>query len=324
MKPLERYEYVAPSMGTILKMVVYADQETLAHQAIDAGLTEIERLIPILNNYDPSSEVSRMVATVGQPIRLSTDLGQTLQHAHRWHELSHGAFDATVGPLTQVWSQSRRVGQLPSQESMNAARSRVGWHLVEWLDSTDDRDPSEKSFSVVFAKEGMRIDVSGLATGYIIDCAFEKMRASGIETMLIDIGGDIRVGEAPPGSTGWKVDVAGLGKEAPLLRQLRLRHCAITTSGDLNQFIEIDGVRYSHLIDPRAGEPVRRRQSVTAIAETAIDADAGATALCVLGMLESASRFEQFPLSEAIILEQDLSASRPSTVRYRHLMRQIP
>jgi thiamine biosynthesis lipoprotein len=321
MSEMERYEYTAPTMGTMLKVALYAENEQKAEQAIEAGLTEIERLIPFLNNYDPASEISRLASKVHEPVALSHDLGAVLGHAKRWHELSDGAFDVTVGPLTRIWSTARRERKLPTPQSIAQARLRSGWnHIRRIEDKTSDLGATALELLV----EGMRIDVSGIATGYIIDQAFEKIREGGIDSLLIDIGGDIRVGKSPPASKGWRIDVAGLGKDAPPLSQRLLENCAVTTSGDLNQFVEIDGVRYSHLIDPRTGHPVPRRQSATAIATTAIDADAGATALCVLGMEQSANLFENLPLQEGILLEMELHGSHGShggVTRYRHFVK---
>lgn len=316
MSSLERYEYSAPSMGTVLKIAVYSPSEQRALDAIDAGLTEIDRLIPILNNYDPDSEISRLVTHGRDPVPLSPDLGAVLKHAQRWYELSQGAFDITIGPLTRIWSQARRERALPSDESIDSARSRSGWRHVRWLNASSS---NQGALSVSLLFDAMRIDASGIATGYIIDRAFDAIRKSGIESLLIDVGGDIRVGQSPPGSKGWKIDIAGLGKDSPLLTQRQLEHCAITTSGDLNQFVEIEGVRYSHLIDPATGSPVPRRQSATAIAPLAIDADAGATALCVLGMDRASKMFGLLPLQEGILLEASLEAESNPLARYRHL-----
>jgi thiamine biosynthesis lipoprotein len=318
MTQLDRYEYSAPSMGTNLKLAVYAESEHKAQRAIDAGLAEIERLIPIVNNYDPDSEISRLSSQVRQKVRLSPDLSAVFRHARRWHEISDGAFDVTIGPLTRLWSQARRDRRLPVAETLDAARSRMGWQHVRWFDGDASKAGSD---SVELLLEGMRIDISGMATGYILDRAFEAIRQVGIESLLIDVGGDIRVGKAPPGSDGWRIDIAGLGTASPRLSQRRLVDGAITTSGDLNQFVEIDGVRYSHLIDPRSGDPVPRRQSATAIAATALDADAGATALCVLGMERSPFLFEDLPLHEGILLEAEMSDPSRWPVRYRHLIR---
>lgn len=318
MTRLERYEYEAFTMGTLLKLALYAESESQARGAIDAGLAEIERLIPILNNYNSGSEVSRLSAPNHQPMNLSPDLAAVLRRAKRWYTLSEGAFDVTVGPLTRLWSRARREGKLPSPESLEAARSRSGWQHVRWI---EDQPGSNESVSIELLREGMIIDVGGIATGYIIDRAVEAIQQRGIDSLMIDIGGDIRIGSPPPGSPGWKIAIAGVERNSPPLIQRVLKDCAITTSGDLNQFAEIDGVRYSHLIDPRTGDAARRRQSVTAIATTTIDADAGATALCILATHDAARIVDDFPLREAILIEIPTEATTRPRTHYRRWVR---
>jgi FAD:protein FMN transferase len=161
----------------------------------------------------------------------------------------------------------------------------------------------------------MALDVSGIAVGYILDAVFDKMVDAGSRIVLINAGGDIRLGDSPPNSDGWRIDIAGLGKTSPPLAMLKLSNCAITTSGDLNQFIELDGRRYSHFIDPNTGTPIERRQSVTAIAPTTVDADAGATALAVLGMDRACALFSTMPLNQAILIEAT-NANEPIRLRW--------
>ena len=341
---LERYVYSTPTMGTMLHLVVYANDEKRAQLAIDAGLDEIERLIPILNNYDPSSEVSRLSHAASGPSSLSSDLAGTLAAAKRWHDLSIGQFDITVGPLTRLWSRARKEKRLPDPSEIVEAQKRIGWknlRLFQTEPTTTDRDQlsnpvqanlHEYPLRMELLAQGMIIDVSGLATGYIIDRAFEAIVRSGHDCILIDIGGDIRLGSPPPETQGWTIEIAGIGKNSPPLCKRLLHSCAITTSGDLNQFVEIDGHRYSHLIDPITGNPLERRQSATVIAATAIDADAGATALCLLGMENSSHQFDAMPVTEAYLMEvskENDAAPRSSdpiqpaqnyeVVRYRHL-----
>lgn len=337
---LERYEYSSPTMGTVLRMVVYSKDERGAQLAIDAGLDEIERLIPILNNYDPASEVSKLSQAAFRPAPLSLDLAATLVAAQRWHALSAGQFDITVGPVTRLWSRARKERRLPDPNEILEAQKQIGWENLRWLQT----DPATKDLKqhpsppqtnltatplqLELLSEGMIIDVSGLATGYIIDRAFEAIIATGHNCILIDIGGDIRMGSPPPESQGWTIEIAGIGKNSPPLCNRSLHTCAITTSGDLNQFIEIDGRRYSHLIDPISGNPLERRQSATVIATTAVDADAGATALCLMGLENSSQQFDGMPLIEAYLMEvsHEDQAVKPriqtqsETVRYRHLI----
>jgi len=167
----------------------------------------------------------------------------------------------------------------------------------------------------------MVLDLSGIAVGYIVDAAFEKMRAAGARSLLINAGGDIRVGDPPPGAEGWRIAVAGLGKESPPLSMLQIQNCAVTTSGDLNQYVEIDGRRYSHFIDPQSGTPIERRQSVTVIAQKTVDADAGATALAVLGMVRASELFDEMPITSAVLVELGVAES-PVKLRWLTNQRQ--
>jgi thiamine biosynthesis lipoprotein len=128
----------------------------------------------------------------------------------------------------------------------------------------------------------VRIDCGGIAKGYIIDRAFDCLSEHGLGRCLINAGGDMRLGDPPPGRTGWRVEVAGLAVDQPGLRRLELSRCALATSGDLWQYQLIDGVRRSHIVDPRTGVGVPGPISVTVVAATAVEADAAATALTVM------------------------------------------
>ena len=321
---LSRFELSQPSMGSMLDLVVYAPDEQRAKQSMDAGLLELERLSLILSNYDANSEISLLGQKAFHgPIAVSHDLQVVLKESRRWHACSVGRFDITVGPLSQLWRTSRKKKELPALDQIEQARKACGWDKVQLIPnlsevgSSDDSMPQSSVQQMVSLKSpGMRLDVSGLATGYIIDRMFEAMIATGIESILINAGGDIRVGKPPPGRDGWRVDVAGLGLNAPLFATHLVSNCAVTTSGDLYQYVDIDGRRFSHFIDPFSGSPIERRQSVTAFAATALDADAGATALAVMGMELGAEQFPKLPLGKAIFMQVD---KETNDLRFRSL-----
>jgi FAD:protein FMN transferase len=285
-------------MGTTLELVVYAPSQDKAREAMDAGLAEINRLTPILSNYDSQSEISRLCSAVTErPVPISDDLSRVLMHSRRWLDWSEGKFDITVGSISELWRSARKQNRIPLDSDREAARSRTGWEFVR-MTST----PDQGTFVHLYSKR-VQLDISGIATGYIIDRAFEKITSNGCNSILLNIGGDIRVGDAPPGKEGWKISVAGLGKgSVPLMTKL-ISNAAVTSSGDVYQYVEFDGRRYSHFIDPQTGDPVERRQCVTVIASTTMDADAGATALAILGMEASCRVFENIPVSEAILVE---------------------
>ncbi len=301
---MDRYEYSTPTMGTILKLVVYAQDEHEAQSWIDICLAEIERLMPILNNYTSKSEISLLNARCGVSTIVSEDLYQVLEHSHRWYGLSGGAFDITCGAVFQLWKQARKSLQVPSELQQREARESSGWQHVK-LRKSKSADGQTDTYQVTVDQPGLVLDVSGVATGYIIDAAIDKMTRAGGKSFLIDIGGDIRLGDAPEGKSGWVVQIGGLGKASPPIMQLSLANCSLTTSGDRNQSTLIDGVSYSHLVDPRKGQPLLGHQSCTAISSKATDADAAATTLSVMGMRDSSTFFDRLGIDQAILLFSD-------------------
>jgi thiamine biosynthesis lipoprotein len=291
-------------MGTNLKLVVYAQDQQEAQNWIDICLEEIERLMPILNNYSPKSEISSLNARCGVSTIVSEDLFKVIEHSHRWYEFSEGAFDITCGAIFQLWKQSRKSLRVPSQSQQRDAIESSGWQYVEWT-KNNSTVGLPTTYQVTVTRPGLVLDVSGIATGYIIDSAIDRMTQAGCKSFLIDIGGDIRLGDAPEGKSGWIVQIGGLGKDSPPIMQLSLANCSLTTSGDRNQSVLIDGVSYSHLIDPRKALPLSCHQSCTAICAKAIDADAAATTLSVLGMRDSSKFFDRLGVDQAILLFSD-------------------
>lgn len=303
---MDRYEYSTPTMGTILKLVVYADDQTTAQRWIDVCLEEIERLMPILSNYSSDSEISKLNKQCGTSTVVSEDLYRVLAHSHRWYELTGGAFDITSGAVFELWKQARKTLSVPSQPQLRDAMDACGWQYVELSKSKSATDPQDR-YQVTVRRKGLVLDVSGIATGYIIDSAIERMTQAGCKSYLLDIGGDIRLGDPPEGKSGWTVQIAGLRKDSPPMMQLSLANCALTTSGDRNQSTIIDGVTYSHLIDPRLAKPLMNHQSSTAICGRTLDADAAATALSVLGLRQSSVLFDRLGIDQAILMVCDSS-----------------
>ncbi len=291
-------------MGTELKVILYARDESQAAYAINAILAEFDERAKPINNYNPNSEVSLLAnLEPGKRHTLSAELFELLMEAKRWYVLTENAFDVTAGATIELWSKARKQQSLPSNEDVADAQKNSGWSK---LSLTSDGISGN---TITINAEKIQINVSGIATGYLIDRAMTILQQQGIESALIDIGGDIIVSNPPPESDGWKIDVAGLRESDPAHSRVVIRNQAVTTSGDLNQFLEIDGVRYSHIIDPKTGRPVPRRVSVTVVAEKAIDADAAATAIAVLGANRAYSLLANMPIDKVVILEQDFQKS---------------
>jgi thiamine biosynthesis lipoprotein len=196
-----------------------------------------------------------------------------LQTALTVSRATDGAFDPTVGPLTSVWREARRAGKVPEENSIQSARRLVGARNIE-LDASEQ--------AVRLSTHGMRIDLGGIAKGYILQRALRALADKGSASALIEAGGDIVVSGPPPGQRGWRI-AAATADTGFRARMASLSHAALATSGSSVQFLEVDGVRYSHIIDPRSGTPLTNSYRVHVIAADAAVADALATALTVLG-----------------------------------------
>jgi len=191
-----------------------------------------------------------------------------------------------VGPLVALWREARRLGRLPDAAALERARRTCG---MEKIVLDEDRRRA------CLMAAGMRLDFGGIGKGLACDRASEVLRAAGIPRHLVEIGGDLVVGRAPPGGGGWRVS---LGPEGGIMV---LERVAVATSGDTEVHLDIDGVRYSHIIDPRTGIGLTNRVRVTLLAPTGAWADALASAVSVLGVEKGKALVESLEGMEARI-----------------------
>jgi thiamine biosynthesis lipoprotein len=292
-------------MGAPWTITVHAPSRTVGAQAIAAAFAEIERLEQILSDYEPTSELSRLSAAAPSPgpVAVGSDLWQVLVAAEAFRERTAGAFDISIGPLTSLWRQARKSGRLPRPDKLAVALGAVGAGTVELVSDTN---------SVRLPKPGTRLDPGGIGMGYAADRAAAILTAHGIDSAMIDASGDVLVSAAPPGTAGWRIAVAPLrpgGRGETLI----LAHAAVTTSGDAYQAVEIEGVRYSHIVDPRTGLGVTGQTTVTVIAADATTADALATAASVLGHAAGPAVIATFPGCCARFAWRAAAADRVST-----------
>ena len=284
-QPGDGFEFSQVHMGMPVRVVLHAGSEGDAHRAAAAAFARIAALEQIFSDYRPDSEVRRVVARAETAVAVSPELFALTQRAIEISRLTDGAFDPTVGPLVALWREARRTNTLPPPEMMASARSRVGWQRIEL-------DRQRRTIRLQTA--GMRLDFGGIAKGYILEEGLKAAAAAGVSRALVEAGGDIVVGDAPPGRDGWRIDTPA-GDEVFASRARRLRNAAIATSGPTAQFIEIDGVRYSHVIDPRRGIGLTHDLVARVIAPDGATADALATAATVLGFEGLTQMRARFP-----------------------------
>ncbi len=274
---LQRFEFSQPQMGVPFRIVLYATNEAHAKAASEAAFKRIEELNSKLSDYDLESELSKLSRTSGQgrAIKVSKDLWRVLETSQYWAHKSDGALDVTVGPVVNLWRHARRLQQFPRTDRLAEARARVGYtNLV--LDA--------KNRTALLRVPEMRLDLGGIAKGFAADEALKVLRTNEIRRALVAAAGDIALGDAPPGQHGWSVEIPSLDvTNAPPASFLVVANAGVSTAGDLFQRLELDGVRYSHIVDPRTGIGLTDHSLVTVIARDAMTSDALETVVSVLG-----------------------------------------
>lgn len=283
-------------LGTSLELIVAAPNQSAADKIERRVLHEIDRQAAIFSRYDAQSELMQWQAGQIASADLSAELVTVLKRAEHWRSVTDGAFDIRCGALTTLWENSARQGMVPSDQARQSMLSQ----LV--------RPPYQLSnSSQVDRLDTMAISLDGIAKGYILDavCEMVQREFSSVRDFTINIGGDLRkLGDAPLEIS--VVDPRHTAESArPLEKFVATQPIAMATSGDYRRYLEIAGRRYSHIFDPRSGLPVGEVTSASVVAENAADADALATALCVLGPVEGLAVIENLTATECCLVMQD-------------------
>lgn len=275
------------SMGTVAAATFYESDIARAEEGAEIAKTAFSEVENDLSIFSADSLIS-LLNTDGEAL-FPAPVGPTdfspakvVAAALDAARDTGGAFDPTVDPLMQLWGfrKEQRTATPPSDTEIAAALEKVGWESVAVAAASD-------GFTrISFAKPGMRLDLGGIAKGYAVDLAFERLRAAGFHDFLIDLGGNIRVSGRPaPDREEWVVAIRDPGDPSRITGENVLLHDgeAVATSGSYERYVEIGGKRYSHIVDPRTGHPATRQGSVSVVAPTAMKADAYSTAFFVEG-----------------------------------------
>jgi len=288
-------------MGTFARVVAVAMEEEKGRECVEAGFEVIEQVDNSMSDYKSDSELSMVNREAFEKdVKISAELFDVLRKSVEYSRKTAGAFDVTVGPLVDLFRLAEEEGFTPTEEQIAGAKEKVGYEKLK-LD--------EQNMTVKFAVEGMRIDLGGIAKGYSIDKAIKIMQKCGAIGAMVDIGGDIKCFGAPPtGKKFWKIGLQEPGDmkegvaEGELSLVLSLTDAAIATSGDYRRYVLLDGKKYSHIIDARTGAGSEGLSSVTIISDDAIDADALATAVSVMGTEKGLELIESLENTEAILI----------------------
>lgn len=291
--PPVKHSRTREQMGTFVTITFYASGARRADIAMESAFDEIDRVASIMSAYDPGSELNRLNESGWSGYEASDELFAVIERSVSISEMTGGAFDITVGPLVDEWKKAKSQDRAPGRSAFETAGRKVGYEKISL-------DGETKTIS--FGEPGMSVDLGAVAKGYAADCAMEALRRHGIESAIIDAGGDVLARGTKPGGEAWSVAVLDPRRHSEAATILEVRDAAVATSGDYRRFIESGGRKYSHIFDPRTGRP-SDCVSATAIAPDATLADALSTAFCVMGPEEAVRGADGIADVEVLIID---------------------
>jgi thiamine biosynthesis lipoprotein len=264
------------SMACLYTIDAYAADANTLPRTLEEALDEVDRIDRLMSHYKRESPLSRVNReAAASPVVVEPELFDFIAKSIGYSRESSGAFDITVGPLMKAWGFFGGEGRLASDRDVAAARQLVGSsHVI--LDS--------QRHTIRFDRPGVELDLGGIAKGYAVDRVVELLRAAGVTAALVSAGGSTIYGlGAPPNHHGWIVSIQDPTDSRRVARDVELRDRALSVAGSSEKSFEVDGVRYSHIMDPRTGRPVQGVLSVAVITKTGTEGDALDDAFVVLG-----------------------------------------
>jgi thiamine biosynthesis lipoprotein len=267
-------------MGSAFNLIIVSADSNKANHLARKSYELVDSLNHIFSNYDSSSELSKINASAGLlPYKMSRAMLDLVQKSQYAYIQSKGAYDISIGPLSSLWRKARKAKLFPEASTVIATKKLVGFAQVKI---------NKRLGTIFLPNANMQLDFGGIAKGYIAQWVINFLKANGIQQALVDAGGDIVMSGAPLTQQGWLIGVNLPETTDDLLnKKLQLSNCSVATSGDVYQFIEYKGVKYSHIINPLTGYGVTNLRNVTIVAKTGATADWLATACSILPIKEA-------------------------------------
>ena len=311
----QKYTFTRPKMGSPFVITLYAQDTTGLYQTIETAYAEVDKLNSIFSDYSETSEISVLTknAKKDMPIAVSKELMHVLKLSDTAARLSNGAFDITVGNIVKLWRKARKDKVFPSDMDIKKALNKTGFRHITYLSDT----------TIAFDRVGVRLDFGGIVKGYAAQMVVDKLSKDNFKMCLVDAGGDLAIGEKPlrtfdsrntknmvhpdaigTEGVGWQIGISVPQSDNALMpRMLTLSNCAVATSGDMYNFVAINGKRYSHIVNPKTGIGLTHQRNVTVIANDGATADWLATACSVLPIKKAKRLIKKIRNADLLILE---------------------
>lgn len=297
-KPSE-IKYTRPLMGTIVEITLIGKNEALLSAAAEAAFAEIKRLEGLMSHYREDSDVTKINNAAGkEPVAISNETMEVIEASLKASQITHGAFDISMGVLGKVWHFTKDdKGELtsPSKEDVKKLLP-----LIDYRQIIIDKESNK----VKLAKKGMKINLGGVAKGYIVGKAVEVLKKNGIKRGMVHAGGDMVVFNEPD-SPPWLIGIQDPRNKDNIIGTLKVSNTTVATSGDYERFFIKDGKRYHHIMDPSTGFPANKSMAVTIVTKDPTFADTLSTGIFVMGPVDGMKLIEGLPDVEGMIIGAD-------------------
>ncbi len=282
------------AMGSSLDIKVIGEDAVALDAAMDAAIAEIQRIEDMMTSWRPSP-LTRLNEQAGKgPTKVPPELAQIIARGQAMGELTGGAFDITFAGVGKLWSFKKGSRRMPGKAELAAALQHVDYRRIK----------VDAQANTVEIPAGMRIGLGGIAKGYAVDRAMAVLLKHKVEHGIVNAGGDLKVLGKKQGES-WEIAIKHPRDRQRAMAVLKLSNTCLVSSGDYERFFEVDGKRYHHILDPRTGYPAQGCISASVLAQNAEQADALATALCVLGPDKGLQMIESLPRAGAIVVGMD-------------------
>ena len=285
-------------MGVSFSFTAVNENEDLARNAIQKSIEEVIRIEKLISSWDKNSQTSLINRNAGNELtKVDNELFSLIKRSKKVSDLTEGHFDITFASIDNIWNfNNAKMDNIPTDKIISESISKIGYKKIILL---------EENKTVFLKDKGMKIGFGAIGKGYAANRVKQIMLEMGINSGVINAGGDLLSWGTKPDGSNWSIGITDPTDEKNIISWLKISDLAVVTSGNYEKYIEIDGKKYCHIINPKTGWPVKNIASVTIICPDAELADALATSVFVLGIKKGMELINRLKDTECLIIDNN-------------------
>lgn len=306
---MNEYRIQHKLMGSAFELIIGGESKERSKQLLDQGVEEIKRIEDLLTEFNASSITSSISKNAGlASIKVPAEVSNLITRCLNISELTQGAFDVTIKPLKKFYKFKSRALQLPDKKQLSQALTITGYKNIQIL----------KDHRVFLKRKGMQLSFASIGKGYAADQVRQMWLKAGVQYGVVNASGDLNVIGGRPDGSPWKVGIADPRDSQRTILYIPIQNGAVATSGDYEQYFELNGQRYSHTLNPATGLPVNGIKSVTVQGVSSELCDALATAVTVMGIEVGLHFINQLPDTHCLIVDNKNQLHFSKNIKFEH------